>query len=461
MLNTNQRGKSLGGHTIRGVFLSLNLMMSAAVVANGTTVTVPPPNGSDDTSNVQAALTACVVHGAGCTVQLQTGTYLSRQLVTYNFRGALKGMGKQSTIIEALPNLPVTEDDTHPCQPNASTCLWPSFIIFVDGDIRILDLSVHMPATEGTATVSGFLDAGIRVMGQHPTNLYIDDVDVEGRPDDTTFFGYNVLNGIMYTGELNSSSVDPTTLPCGAAGGFYWLSGSYTVRNSSVKTIFSAITQDGCVRSSHITIGGSAFTGNHFDNVCTGTDMATLEGSSVEISYNESSASAQGEVFLGVCAAMWVIPWLGLDPSVFSPSEPSQYSIHDNKLFTTGQFTEGIFLLDQPPSLFIDAVVWNNTIKLQNTLSEGIGVVNTKGTIVLNNSIVGSDTLDAIGLYSSTLGTIINNGVSTVTIDGSVGNGAEIFLDPGTSQDFVLCATPSDTVRNQGTGNIVVRCTPR
>ena len=62
-------------------------------------ISVGPPNGSDDTNNIQAALNACVAQGPGCTVQLQAGTYLTRQLVTYNFQGTFKGMGQDSTVV--------------------------------------------------------------------------------------------------------------------------------------------------------------------------------------------------------------------------------------------------------------------------------------------------------------------------------------------------------------------------
>jgi hypothetical protein len=62
-------------------------------------ISVAPPNGSDDTDNIQAALNACVAKGPGCTVQLQAGTYLTRQLVTYNFQGTFKGMALQTQLL--------------------------------------------------------------------------------------------------------------------------------------------------------------------------------------------------------------------------------------------------------------------------------------------------------------------------------------------------------------------------
>jgi hypothetical protein len=457
MLNASQRTKAYDGHAMRTVFLSLNLMMSATVVAGGSTVPVPPPNGSDDTANIQAALDACVARGPGCTVQLQAGRYLSRQLVAYNFRGTFRGMGLDRTTIEVIFPLSVTLEPVGGtpdslCQPNTTTCLWPDLIIFVNGDIHVSDLSLNEFAPPGTATTPwGFAGANpgyvglfdlLAFMGQH-ANAYVDRTHVEGLADPANnSVGFNVVNGVHFTGEF-PRSLTPFD--------WYFLSGSYTVRNSSFKNMGDGVSQDAFVKSTHITVGGSPTTGNHFEGLCfTGIDMETSEDSIVEVSYNESTGFCQ------FGAAMSVTPWFPpLGPFVATSS--SQYFIHDNKFFTTSQFEEGILLLDDTRSLFIDAVVWNNTVELQNRLSEGIGVVNTKGTTVLNNSVIGSDAFDAIGLSSTTRDIVINNSVSGVTIDSTVGN-AQIFLDPGTSQDFVLCATASDTVLNQGTDNAVVRC---
>lgn len=385
--------------------------------------------------------------------------YLTRQLVEYNFQGTFKGMGKDITAIEALPYLPVTLDNSTLCQPNTTTCLWPTLMIFVDGDISISDLSVHMTATDGTATAlapgSGaatYIEAGIRLMGQYSTtNVHIDRLEEEGRPDSTSPYGFNVTNGIIYTGELNSGSANPRPFPCGAAGGLYFLSGSYTVRNSSFKMMFDGVSQDGCVRSSHVVIGGSPSTGNSFENLSVGMDLESAENSDFEISYNVSS---------GIGNSMWVIPW---DESIFQPSKPSRYLIHDNKFFTTGTSSivgdvAGILLYnDTPNNPWIDAVIWNNNIQLQDNPADGIDAVYTKGSMILNNTVTGSG-WDAIGLYGSTSGALMLNNVSGFAPDPSTGSTAEIYLDPGTSRDLVVCAGSTDTVLNQGTNNVVIGC---
>jgi hypothetical protein len=434
--------------------LTIALIQLVALTAGanaGSTITVPPPNGSDDTNNIQSALNACVGLGPGCTVQLQTGTYHTRQLVTYNFQGTFKGMGQNSTTIEAIYPLTVTYEPVggtadSVCQPTTTTkCLWADLIIFVNGDIHVSDLSLNEPAPPGTATTPwnlaglgpyvGLFDL-LTFTGQH-ANAYVDRVHAEGLADPTnTLVGFNVVSGVHFTGEFPRSSTPID---------WYFLSGSYTVRNSSFKNMNDGVSQDAYVKSSVIEIGGSPTTGNTFENLNSGMDLETMEDSRADVSYNEST---------GIYDAMDVVPWF----YPWATTSPSQYSIHDNQLFTS-QSGAGIFIQDNTAPLppFIDAAIWNNSIQLQNSLSEGIPVYNTKGTQIWNNSITGSDEIDAIALYSSTLGAVIDNSVGGVTLDSAQGT-AQTFLDPGTSKDLVVCSNHSNTVLNQGTDNVVANC---
>jgi hypothetical protein len=424
--------------------------MPASAYANGSTIWVPSPNGADDTANIQAALNTCAAQGPGCAVQLQAGKYFTRQLVTYNFHGTFKGMGIDRTSIEALPNLlveiePLGGVADSLCQPNTTTCLWPDLILFVDGDIHVSDLSIFENAPPGTTTTPwNFLGLGpytglfdvLSFMGQH-ANVLVERIHVEGLEDPTSLlFGFNVVNGVHFTGEF------PRTL---SPFDWYFLTGSYTVRSSSFKTLFDGISQDAFVRSTKITIGGSPTTGNRLENLYAGIDMETLEDSVVEISYNESS---------GIFAGMWIVPWF---LSEFVPASSSRYLIHDNKFLTTTQFSIGLWLNDNLPKPWIQAALWNNSVAPQDSLSEGISINNTTGTVTSNNTITGSGGFDAIGLYSSTLGAVIRNDVSGFTVDTTVGP-AQILLDPSTTRDLVVCGEPSDSIVNQGTNNIVIGC---
>jgi hypothetical protein len=439
-MNCQLKRVGLGGAILWGI-LGLILLLPATVWANGHTVNVPPPNGVNDTANIQGALNKCVKYGPGCTVQLAAGTYLTQQVVVYNFRGTFKGMGIDSTTIEALPNLPVNWPG--PCQPNLTTCLWASLFDFVDGNISISDLTLKITAVPATQPwLSGGLTntALYEVLGfygQHPTYVTIDRIRMEGQPSTlpTDYFN-NVYNGIHYSGTLARSSTP---------GDVYFLSGSYTVRNSYFNNVDYPISQDGLVTSSRITIGGSPSTGNHIENAVGGMDIETSEKSVVEISYNESS---------GYYAGMWVS---GSWPAGFVLSGPSRYSIHDNKFVGTLDYWEGMYLYDDVTNPYIQAAVWNNAVEVQGFLEEGIGVYSTKGTAVWNNNVTSSDGYDGIGLWNTTFDTVMNNNVSGFTVDSTSGL-AQIYLSPSTTYDLVACAERSDTVLNQGTNNIIIGC---
>jgi len=428
-----------------GSVLGFPLLMCLTAAAAGHTVDVPPPNGVDDTSNIQAALDACVAYGPGCTVQFPAGNYLTKQLVAYNLRGSFKGMGNDRTVIAALPYLFVNIEANEPhslCQPNPTSCFWPGVVIFINGNIQVSDLSITVPAQPGTATLPwtfegvtyiGLMDV-LTFTGEHVIAT-ADRIHLEGQVDPTNqYFGYNVINALHFTGEF-ARSPKPWD--------WYLVSGSFTVRNSSFSTAYVGISQDGFVRSSRITIGGSPDAGNIIENGYGGIDLETSQNSFFEVSYNQSSGSG---------AAAWVVPWW----PEFVSKGPSRYLIHDNKFVATAQNADAMFLYDDTSNPWIQAAVWNNAVEVQDTLSEGIGAYNTKGTAIWNNTVTGTDGNDGIGLWSATDSMVIGNNVSGFTVD-STGH-AQIYLDPSTTHDLVVCGEPSDTVLNQGTQNIVIGC---
>jgi hypothetical protein len=430
------------------VLLGLALLLPTALCAGGHTIRVQRPNGVDDTANIQAALNAAVAKGPGATVQLAAGKYLTQQLATYNFHGTFKGMGKDKTTLEALPNLwvdPLLNFWSSPCLPNGGANRWPSLIIFVDGQIRVAGLSIKISAAPGTATTPWnfggswctFLLDAIRIMGTTTTSACVDGVSIEGRPDDSaTSWGFNVVNGVDFVGELPISSADLD---------YYVLSGDFTVRNSSFKTLGCGAYVGGFVRDSKVVIGGSPSAGNVFENVWVGMDMEGQENSRFEISYNKSE---------GMWNSMWVIPWIGI-----VPAKPAHYSIHDNTFITTGPYADGIFLMDDPVKPWIQARIYNNTIELKNDFMwAGIGAYNTRGTVLWNNTISGTGAA-AIQLGGDqgidTRCTVIGNHLRGFFPDPAFGL-AQIHLGPATSHNLVVCADPLDVVLDQGTENKVI-----
>ena len=115
-----------------------------------------------------------------------------------------------------------------------------------------------------------------------------------------------------------------------------------------------------------------------------------------------------------------------------------------------------MYFLDDPSNPWIKAAAWNNTIEVQNNLMEGIGSYNTKGVAIWNNSVIGSDGYDGIGLWNATQNTVIGNNVSAFTVDST--GYAQIYLNSLTTDDLVVCAERTDTVLNQGTNNTIIGC---
>ena len=452
MLYRSQRGRSLSDHFIRGVFVSLNLMMSVAAVANGITVPVPSPNGSDDTAKIQAALNACVAHGPGCTVQLQAGKYLTSQLVAYNFRGTFKGMGQDKTTIQALPALPVTLPDVFfngECAPNTTNCLWPDLIIFVDGDIKVSDFTVHVPSVPATQLWFGngmpatVLNDGIRFMGKNPTNAVVRRVSFEGMRDQsaTSCPNYNFCNAVIYAGEFPRSQTPFD---------YYFLSGMFSVSNSHFKNVSLGTVADAFLQNCTVVIGGSPLTGNMFENVdAAGPFLTASDNCLEEVSYNTSN---------GNIAPVWIQPY-----QVFVATKPSIYLIHDNILKTAGLNADGIVIVDNPSSRTVNAFVYDNAVEMQQGVGfDAIGAYFTADTLVANNKIAGS-AADAIGIWGGTHAAVLVNDVTGFAPNPALGL-AQIVLDgdlvglPDTNDSLVVCRSPTDTVLNLGAGNKVIGC---
>jgi hypothetical protein len=429
-------------------FLVLFVLCAAPVQAGDCAVRVPPPNGSDDTAVLQAALDRCVRHGPGCTVQLAAGRYLTRQLLAYGFRGTLKGRGRHETVIEALSGLHVDswieESDTY--WPPSADHPWPSLILFVDGDIRVSDLAVripHVPATEPYFLAPGWqvaalIDA-IRFMGRPHADASVERVAIEGRedPGDMGLFGFNVANGVAYVGEFPKATGIPFD--------YYPITGRLTVRASRFESVAAGV-YPGIVKDGQVAIGGSPSAGNVFENVAVGTDLESLESSTVEVSHNRVSGARW--------AAAWAVPWC----CGFLPTKPSRFSIRDNQLNPAGESAEGILLLDDPASPWIRAHVAYNTVEAQDIGYGGISAYNTRGIKIHHNRISGNGA-DAIGIWNGRGALVVKNDLRDFHADFTADYGrAQIVLDGTTSHSVVVCKSPTDTVLDQGQGNRLIGC---
>jgi len=419
------------------------MLMTATVLASSYTVSVSPPNGTDDTAKLQAGLDDCVRIGSNCTVQLAAGNYLTKQLVAYNFHGTFKGKGKSKTIIEALPNLPVhgwNDANTIWWPPNTTDHTWPDLIIFVDGDIRVSDMAIKITAIPATQTYFGLpfgafqqLLGGVLITGQDRTKASIERVSIEGTPDQTNVFGFNVINGLYMSAVLPKSPKFNDAYP---------FSGTLAVSSSSVNNPTSGTTLSSggaLVKDSHLILGGSPSTGNVFENVWYAIDLEGLENSVVEASYNVAAGD-----------------YAGLDVLPFHPflPKPSLFLIHNNTFKPTGPNADGIILVDDPANKWIYTLIYNNTVEAQNIGHGGISAYSTRGTTILNNKFSGNGG-DGIGIWDGTYAAVLGNHMTNFTASPDL---AQIVLDGTTTHSTVVCKTPNDTVQNLGTDNKLIGC---
>ncbi len=431
-MSNSTRLRARGGprRTLAAFVPALLLVVPAVAGTGETVVRVPPPNHTDDTANLQAALDRCVASGPGCTVQLAAGTYLTRQLVATNFRGTFKGRGKSQTTIEGLL-LPVTACWNVDCEwwpPDTTDHLWPDLLTFLDGDIRVSDLTFSV--THGTASpwrAGGAeyfsLISALRIMGRFPTNAVVERVGFEGRRDDSPW-GFNLINGLIYVGEIPKPSHEPFDT--------YPLSGTLRVASCTFKGSFDGPGVGGgggVTKDSRVVIGGSPSAGNVVEDAAFGIYFENLEGSVVEASHNRAG---------GDWGSPMTDTWLATRPSV--------YRIHQNH-FEPEPWASGVTLVDDPANHVISAVVSGNDV------GGGMNLYNTNGAVVWDNRLSGEGA-SAIGISGGTRCLVAGNDVASFS-----SSGAQIALDQATSSTGVVCARPDDTVQDLGTGNRIIGCT--
>jgi len=243
------------------------------------------PTEVDDTANIQCAFDWANARGPGMTIQLQPGTFHTAQILVVDFHGAFKGSGRDHTTIVNLPDLPVIPDiETIP--PSADHP-WPNLFIFIDSDVALSNVAIRIFGENpvGSWSIGDFgpvnqFGAAIIVSGTE-SHFNVSHISLEGERSSTSPFGYNVFNGIYFEGYITATGVD-----------FLPLSGSYTVKNSSFKTLTWATPvaniKDAVVVSSHNT-----YTDNEW-----GMDVADSVNSSVKIFNNHMDAMVAGGILL-------------------------------------------------------------------------------------------------------------------------------------------------------------------
>jgi len=409
----------------------------AAARDNGLVVQVAPPTGGDDTAILQAALDRCVGHQDSCKVHLSPGRYRTRQLVAYDFRGTFEGAGQDRTVIEPVGTLRVCPTLCSK-NPDTTTNLWPDLMIFVDGNVRLSDISIQIKKVPATTDyfLGNALISAVRMMTSEfgTMTATVERVSIEGAHDESSFFrGFGLLNGIIAAGELLKPGADPNgdydikrdTFP---------LKGSFRFSSNTFKTCFSAIDMNRLF-DGRLVVGGDDGAGNSASDTRRAFELANFENSTVEISHNRASSH-----------------WDLIVDNFYYPAErASRYSIHHNIFSGETEFGDGIILWDNDlPPKTIDATVVHNTVADGPFYFAMIETLNTEGTLIAANRVRGS-ALAGIMIENGTRNAILGNDVSGVTAD--IGR---ILLDSTTTRSLVAGACRPGDVVDQGQANIVL-----
>ena len=409
-------------------------------------VNVAAPLGPDNTADVQAALDQCVGYsGPGCTVQLAAGIYKTKQLFAKDFHGTFKGRGMDVTIIQALPNLPVSQEQ--PIVWNSPPSVdnhYPMLVLFFGGDISVSDMTIRAlepnqleewNIVEGERTT--YMWALLDFMGQsEKMNVVVTRVELQGAYDES---------GPAYSDHYNATglSLDPYPTLYHPSPGY--LSGTFRISACRFDTFVEGIAA-GFLREAPLTIGGSPSEANLIQNCDYGAVLINLDSSVVNFSHNDVSVVGPS-AFGGIVAYQ--------SPELGSIETPTSFLIDHNSFKAHGSSESGIAILD----LFgagktADVVISNNEIFIQPSENgpafAGIQNVFTEGTVISNNRIVGSG-LFGIVLFGDTQAMVKGNNV-----DGLAAGVAAIYLDSGTSNCTVVGSGKKTNVLDEGINNTLV-----
>jgi hypothetical protein len=421
------RDRALGALVVLGSFLA-SVSQAQSFDAATRTVTVAP-SGGDDTPAVQAALDACVAFGPGCTVQLEEGTFRTRQLVAYDFHGAFRGAGREATVIEPFGVFPVNDNENVVGRPPTPENPWPTHVAFVGGDVTVSDLTLRMtgaaPAEPWTIRDMTFdVMAHSLVITGDAADARIERVAFEG--GEGSFQGYNLIQGVYIQGSLPEAEGD----------GMRPLRGTFVVRDGTFRSMGWGSPLSN-LEDSLVLIAG-----NRYENVSTALDTLDLSGTTVEIRGNTVEGAGIGFDFI---------------QGVFgTPERDSRVIVHDNDLRGIGGL--GVGVSGAEGSAPVRALVANNRIGLTGD-AVGVGGRGAEDGHVVENVLTGE------GRAGVALGEAPEAGAPAEPVTGwtVAGNDlsslaasqAGVVLGPGSDGLTVVCDA-SEAVQNDGSGNRVV-----
>ncbi len=352
------------------------------------------PTGGDDTANIQAAFDGCAEEGPECTVLLERGTFHTAQIVAVNFRGTFRGMGVPSTVVEALPELPVVFDGLRlPSQDNP----YPMLFIFLEGKFTVSDMTISEPWSEPlvewlpcpTCPTMHAMHSVVATTGQD-LEVTVQHVMLLGAPGDCVWNGLNTINGI-------------TSMPLIVAPGGTDVSDLLPVHAEFLATD-NAFNTVGSPLGFELQVGSRITARNNFfDTTDYPFGFIDAADSVFEFSHNVAR-----NVFLGA----GVQAWQGYNTffELFPFGVPSRLIVTDNDLQVTN-IAQGVLLIDYSEfsgyERSLDTVISGNTIRTDATSLEGVLGVFQRSTIVSKNEIIGAGPV-GVRFYGGP-GQILNN----------------------------------------------------
>jgi hypothetical protein len=307
----------------------------AYVTIENTLITVLP-TGIDDTPNLQCGFDAALEAGPEAIVHLDSGTYRTAQIVVNDFQGQFEGAGTEDTLVENLPDLYVTPVDMYLSLPSAENP-WPVLFAFVNGSFSINNLSIHIVGDTPTTpwTIFGIdppiqdLAIAVGLLGSE-VHAKVDHVLVEGEEDDTSMYGYNLIQAFYFEGWWGSPPWPP-------------ISGSFTVTNSTFRRMASG-TPVTNVENASVVIKN-----NTYEDLYWGQEICDVVSSSIEFSHNKVDTVIGVDVY----------------PFALEQNSDSSFLIRNN----TFHSNIGI-KMEQAFGEGVDCLIWGNNI--QNVSGTGI-----------------------------------------------------------------------------------------